>query len=225
VLLTGCASSNSESQPRVKPWLNPDLAPAITAFEAQDKLHPPEPGQVLFIGSSSIGMWRTVAEDMHPAPVLNRGFGGSTTPEILAVADRIVFPYKPSVIVYYCGDNDLGTHSTDHASAAAGFTQFADLVHKRLPDTHILYMSIKPSIDRWSNWENMQKANATVKKYCDTHSHAEYLDLAAPLLGEDGTPIRDLYLDDGLHLSPEGYNRWTTIVRPRVLAAWKKSQD
>ncbi|MFG0259146.1 MAG: hypothetical protein ACF8LK_02245, partial [Phycisphaerales bacterium JB041] len=79
----------------------------IWAFEAADRADPPEPGRVLFIGSSSFRLWKTLEADMVPVPVLNRGFGGSKTGEVLAVFDRIVVPYAPSVIVYYCGDNDL----------------------------------------------------------------------------------------------------------------------
>jgi len=99
----------SPAAPAATPWYEPEIA----AFEAADKASPPPPGQVLFIGSSSIRMWTTLATDMSPVPVLNRGFGGSKTGEVLAVFERIVLPCSPRVIVYYCGDNDLGTDNTD----------------------------------------------------------------------------------------------------------------
>lgn len=223
--LTACASRPpAPDLPTITPALRDAHTSDIEAFVASDAQSPPEKGQVLFIGSSSVRMWESLAEDMAPAPVLNRGFGGSTTPEILAVADRIVFPYEPSVIVYYCGDNDLGTDNTDAESAAAGFIQFADLVHKRLPKTQIFYMSIKPSIARWDNWQAMTRANVLVARYCGKHKHAYYMDLASPLL-KNGKPDPDVFLDDGLHLNSEGYERWTKIVKPLVHEAWGSQQQ
>jgi len=226
VLLTlslfGCASRPQVKLPTITPALNPAHAAEIEAFERADAEAMPEPGRVLFIGSSSVRMWETLAEDMAPVPVINRGFGGSTTPEVLAVVDRIVFPYKPSVIVYYCGDNDLGTDNTDAESAAAGFIQFAELVHKKLPRTQILYMSIKPSVARWNNWEAMTRANVLVARFCGKHTYAYYMDLATPLL-KDGKPDPSLFKEDGLHLNAEGYKRWTAIVQPRVLEAFRES--
>ncbi len=223
--LAGCASrTNTPDLPTVTPALGEWHEDEIEAFEQADARAMPEPGQVLFIGSSSVRMWETLAEDMAPAPVLNRGFGGSMTPEVLAVVDRIVFPYEPSVIVYYCGDNDLGTDNTDSESAAAGFIQFAELVHERLPRTKIFYMSIKPSIARWDNWEAMTRANVLVARYCGKHVHAYYMDLASPLL-KNGKPDPDVFMDDGLHLNAEGYERWTKIVKPLVLEAWGSQQQ
>ena len=220
LLLAACTARTPTVTPSIDAWHEPEIA----AFESADAEAMPEPGQVLFAGSSSIRMWGTLADDFAPLPVINRGFGGSQTREVLAVADTIVFPYQPSVIVYYCGDNDLGTENADSALAAAGFTNFADRVHERLPQTKVLYLAIKPSIARWSNWAAMHEANRLVAAYCAGHGFAEYLDVATPLLGPDGTPDPALFLGDGLHLNADGYARWTRAARPRVFAAWEGRQ-
>lgn len=219
VCLAVLASCTATPRRQVEAKLDPWHVGEIEAFEAADRASPPGPGRVLFIGSSSVRMWATLPEDMGPASVLNRGFGGSKTPEVLAVMDRIVFPYEPSAIVYYCGDNDLGETNTDSEAAAMGFIRFAERVHARSPGTPILYMSIKPSLARWRNWAAMERANAIVERYADRHDDVTYMDLATCLLGPDGEPDPGLYLDDGLHLNERGYARWTAIVRPRVLAA------
>ncbi len=200
-----------------EPWYERE----IRAFEAADKEHPPAKGIVLFTGSSSVRLWKTLAEDMAPAPVLNRGFGGSKTREVLEVMDRIVFPYEPSVIVYYCGDNDLGETNTDSQAAADGFIEFVARVHERLPKTRVLYMSIKSSVARWSNWEAMHEANEIVRKYAESHEYVGFMDIGKPLLGADGTPDPALFEGDGLHVNAKGYERWTAVVRPRVLEAWR----
>lgn len=220
LLLTACTTPQAAKAPVAQqatpqPWYENE----IRAFEAADRDNPPEPGQVLFTGSSSIRMWSTLADDMAPARVLNRGFGGSRTPEVLDVMDRIVFPYHPAAIAYYCGDNDLGDNNTDSLSAAVGFITFAERVHARQPGTPILYLSIKPSIARWKNWPAMDRANKIVANYAAHNDAVEFLDLGPCLLGPDGTPDPALFRDDGLHLNATGYARWTQIVRPRVLKA------
>src|SRR5215216_1365691 len=79
----------------------------ILAFEASDKTNPPPKNAVLFIGSSSIRMWKNVAKDFPDYRVINRGFGGSQIEDSIHYADRIVFPYVPSTIVFYAGGNDI----------------------------------------------------------------------------------------------------------------------
>lgn len=192
-----------------EPWYESE----IRAFEAADHDHPPAPGQILFTGSSSVRMWTTLARDMAPWPVLNRGFGGSKTGEVLDVIDRIVLPYQPSMIVYYCGDNDLGDTNTDSAAAAQGFITFCERVHAKQPSTQILYLSIKPSLARWMNWEAMRRANKLVADYANKTPNVSFVDVASCLLSPDGTPNHTFFASDGLHLNEAGYARWTAIVR------------
>lgn len=201
-----------------QPWYEPE----IRAFEAADRAAPPAPGQVLFIGSSSIRLWSTLAEDLHPAPVINRGFGGSKTADVLAVFDRIVPVTRPAVIVYYCGDNDLGTDNTDSAAAAEGFIEFDRRARARWPGINVFYIAIKASRARWSNWPAMARANALVRDYCERTPGAEYLDTVTPTLRPDGPPDADCFADDGLHLSPKGYAVWTSVIRGPVTRAWEE---
>lgn len=184
----------------------------------------PAPGCVLFIGSSSIRMWTTLAEDMKPAAVLNRGFGGSQTRDVLEVFDRIALPYKPSVIVYYCGDNDLGTENKDSQAAANGFIEFDKKARQTWPDVQVMYIAIKPSIARWKNWPAMEKANTLVREYCEKTPGATYLDIATPMLGETKKLDPALFKEDGLHLSDKGYAMWTVVVRPPVVGAWEAAR-
>lgn len=198
------------------PWYEPE----IVAFEARDKASPPALGQALFIGSSSIRMWTSLAEDMKPVPVLNRGFGGSKTTDMLAVFDRIVLPYKPGVIVYYCGDNDLGMDNTDAQAAADGFVAFDQRSRSEWPSVQVFYIAIKPSVQRWGNWNAMKKANAIVEAYCDRTPGATYLDVVTPALGADGKPDPTTFREDGLHLNAKGYAIWTSVIRGPVVEAW-----
>jgi len=208
------------SQPVPAPWYENE----IRAFEAADKASPPAPGQVLFIGSSSVRMWKTLSEDMKPAPVLNRGFGGSRTADVLAVFDRIVLPYKPSVIVYYCGDNDLGMDNTDSQAVADGFIEFDRRARKEWPGVKVMYIAIKPSVQRWKNWEAMKKTNELVQSYCEMTPGATYLDIATPALMPDGKPDPTTFREDGLHLNEKGYSIWAKVIAGPVVKEWEKSR-
>ncbi|KAA0215349.1 MAG: hypothetical protein DYG94_04310 [Leptolyngbya sp. PLA3] len=215
-LLCSCRSHQAAA-PAQPAWYENE----ILAFQQADAAHPPAAGQVLCIGSSSIRMWSTLAEDLAPAPVLNRGFGGSKTAELLAVFDRIVTPYNPDVIVYYCGDNDLGTDNTDSQAAADGFIDFDNRARSLWPDIDVFYIAIKPSIARWNNWPAMAKANGLVREYCRSTPGAHFLDIASPMLTAQG-PDPALFVSDGLHLNEKGYQVWTSVVREPVLEAWHR---
>lgn len=196
----------------------------IRAFERADAQHPPERGQVLFVGSSSFRLWKTLARDMSPAPVINRGFGGSATHEVLEVFDRVVAPYEPAVIVYYCGDNDLGTDGTDWERPAINFIEFYGRARAKWPRVEVFYVPIKASLQRWKNWPNMKRANAMVEAFCAASAGGHYLDTVTPTLMADGTPDPSLFESDGLHINEKGYERWTKVVRGPVIEAWEQSR-
>ncbi len=169
-------------------------------------------------------MWKSLAEDMRPVPVINRGFGGSKTAEVLEVFDRVVMPHKPSIIVYYCGDNDLGLDNTDSLSAANGFLKFCRRARANLPGVQVFYIPIKPSVQRWSNWTAMSRTNEIVREYCERTTGVTYLDTVTPMLTSDGLPDPSIFLEDGLHINAKGYSIWKNVVRQPVLDAWAKSK-
>ncbi len=202
---------------------NPDpnrFAGEIKTFVEWDSKNavPAEP--VLFVGSSSIRMWRT-HESFPELPVVNRGFGGSHVSDILHYLDRVVLPYNPKVLVFYAGDNDVAGGKSPQR-VVEDYRRFVRLVHAKLPAVRIVYVAIKPCHNRWSLWPEMDKANGLVRDFCDQDERLFFADLATPLLGDDGTPRRDLFLSDQLHLNPQGYAVWTQTLAPilsRVLAA------
>lgn len=193
----------------------PPFESEIRAYEAADAKSAPAPGGVLFVGSSSIRLWKTLAEDFPNVPILNRGFGGSTIAQSTNYADRIVLPYKPKTIVFYAGDNDLAAGTTPE-QVLANFKAFAEKVHDTLPDTRIHFISIKPSIARWKLVDKIRRANALVRDYCESSQTLGYVDVFTPMLGDDGKPRPELLGPDGLHMTRAGYEVWRDKVK-RVL--------
>ena len=203
---------------------NAPFASEINAFETADKKSPPPSGAVLFIGSSSIRFWTTLAQDFPEMPVINRGFGGSQIIDSVNYADRIVLPYKPKMIVFYAGGNDINAGKSPE-QVCTDFQAFVDKVHADLPKTRIVYISINPSVARWKQEEKVLEANRLIQKYIHDKASRSlkltYLDTHAALLSAEGQPQPEILRTDGLHLNPTGYQKWTAIVHPRILALWK----
>ncbi len=191
----------------------------IQAFEDWDRKNSFPPDAVLFVGSSSIRLWPT-RESFPDLPVINRGFGGSQISEVNYYARRIVLPYKPSVVVFYAGDNDIASGKSAR-QVFSDYKAFTELVHAELPQTRIIFVCIKPSRSRWALWPVMSEANAMVKELCGKDSRLYYFDAASPLLDSEGLPKLDFFLSDKLHLNGEGYKVWSTLLRPVIAEARK----
>ena len=73
---------------------------------------------------------------------------------------------------------------------------------------------MKPSILQWKLAGTMRQANALIRRYCGNDDRLAYIDVEGLMLGWDKTPRKDLFVKDGLHLTPKGYELWTVLVRP-----------
>jgi lysophospholipase L1-like esterase len=187
---------------------------AIQKFVDQDKVSPPPQNGIVFIGASSIVRWNL--PEYFPelgAKAINRGFGGSQSVDAVRYVDRIVVPYHPRIVVYYAGDNDVEAN-VPAPEIAHQFELFDQKVHAALPQTKIVFISIKPSIRRWRWIDTIHSANAMVKAYCAKEKHLAFMDIEQSMLGADGKPNPDLLVADGLHMTPAGYRIWTAALTP-----------
>lgn len=187
----------------------------IRSFEAADKDHSPPKNAVLFIGSSSIRLWDTLAKDFPDVPVINRGFGGSQVADSVRYADRIAIPYRPRMIVMYAGDNDIAAGKSP-GRVRDDFREFVEKVRGPLPDVPLLYIAIKPSLARWKLVDQIKEANRLISEYATETKGVEYIDVFTPMLTAEGTPRKELFRDDGLHMNRKGYELWTAILRKRI---------
>ena len=190
----------------------------IRAFEQADSLTPPPTAGVLFVGSSSIAGWKSLASDYPNHNVLNRGFGGSEISDVIHFADRIVIPYEPEVIVLYAGDNDIAGGKGAH-QVFADYRSFVDTVRAELPETRIVFIAIKPSIAREHLMDEMRTANQFIKFYARQHERLDYVDVFEPMLSSSGSPRKELFIDDGLHMNENGYALWRGLVAPYLKSA------
>jgi len=207
LLLVGFAKAEEEPSPTR--WQK-----TMDQFKKADAANMPAPGGVLFIGSSSIRLWK-LDESFPGRKYINRGFGGSHIADSTYYADDIVFPYQPTTIVMYAGGNDVA-QEIPPAQVAENFRKFAAVVHKKLPKTRIVFISIKASTSRWKIRDLIQAANKEVEEFCAKDERLIYVDAFHTMLGKDGLPQDDLLRADKLHLSDKGYKLWTSLVEPHL---------
>jgi hypothetical protein len=189
------------------------FSPEIAHFAELDAAAPPKPCGFLFIGSSSVRFWKTLDQDMAPYPVTNRGFGGSQIADVNLYFDQVVTPYHPRAIFFYAGDNDIHVGRTP-GQVVADFQAFLDRKDKTLGATKVYFISLKPSKARWAELAAQADANAEIKAIADKRADLDYVDVVPPML-ENGVP-KDIFVGDGLHMTPAGYVLWTGVVRPVV---------
>lgn len=194
--------------------LEQQLAPAIDQFAQIDAASPPRPRQVLFVGSSSIVAWKTLAQDMAPLPVINRGFGGSHVEYVTKWFDRVVTPYRPRAIVFYAGENDIAAgKSVDRV--VADFDAFMVCKSAALGQVPVYFISLKPSKLRFEQFGLQSRVNDAIRARADERADLYYVDVVGPML-ENGRP-KDIFVADDLHMTLHGYAIWTQAVRAALL--------
>lgn len=196
--------------------------PEIRAYEKADLANAPRAGGVLFVGSSSILRWRTVARDFPEYNVINRGFGGSTIADSIYFENRIVTPYAPRVIVMSSGTNDIAGGKSAEV-VARDFQRFVETVRTKLPQVRIIYLSITPAPSRWNFLDTVRRANAAIADYCRSHENLTCIDVFDAFI-DHGKPRPELFVADRLHLNDDGYAIWIAALRP-VLATMMVGRD
>jgi lysophospholipase L1-like esterase len=205
------AAAPADAQPPAPDRFEKD----IVAFEERDKASPPPRGEIVFVGSSTIRLWDTAAA-FPDLKIINRGFGGSWLAEATRYADRIIIPYEPRLVVLYAGDNDIAQAYMSE-QLAFEFQRFVRTIHAKLPRTRILYIGIKPSILRWLDDARFDKANDMIREICEKDDRLAFVDFGGLMLGWDEKPRAELFVSDGLHMTPAGYAIWNAAIRPFLL--------
>jgi lysophospholipase L1-like esterase len=199
---------------------------SVTRYQAQidahlraDSLSPPAADGILFVGSSIFRQWSALAEHMAPLPAFNRAFGGSRTAEVLHYMDRIVLPYRPRIVVYYCGSNDVnGGEAAD--SVVRRIMEFHRRLRSALPDSRMLFVSVLRAPQKRAKWPVVDSINAQVRQYIAGAQQIEFIDANPVLLDASGQIRGALYRPDSLHYTPEAYVLFTSVIKPVLQRHW-----
>jgi lysophospholipase L1-like esterase len=209
VLLAGCQTPppNSLATHNSSRWQKD-----IATFQAMDATNRPPVGCIIFVGSSSIRRWNTLAQDFPGLPVVNRGFGGSQLADSVNYAEDLITSYHPRQVVIYVGGNDISAGKAPEVV----FGDFVALVKKiraGAPKAKIAYISVAPNPSRWAQVEKVRKLNSLISAYCGRHG-CTFINVFPLMLGPDGLPKPDIFVADRLHMNPKGYAIWREAIAP-----------
>ncbi len=210
VLPVSCAPVSAyRNLPRVQAW-----EPAITQFEELDRKTTYPDDAVLFAGSSSIRLWNSLAEDMVPYPVIQRGYGGARSCDFAVYADRILHPHRPRAIVLFIANDIIGGDLDKTPDEVLHlFDYIVARIRVKLPQTPVFWIAVTPTESRWCVWPEIGEVNRKIREYCAEQDHLYYIATEEQFLNEQGQPRAELFLADRLHLNAEGYRLWTKMIR------------
>jgi lysophospholipase L1-like esterase len=196
----------------------PDPDPArfdkeIVAFDAADAKAAPEKGGIVFTGSSSIRLL-DLNKVFPGLKALNRGFGGSHISDVNHYLDRCLLRYEPSLVVFYCGGNDLWDKKSPE-QVEEDFAEFRRRLFEKVPQAKLIVMAVRPSPARESIRDKETDLNARFKKAAEADKRITYVVGSCDrFLDKTGETIRERFVADGLHMSDAGYVVWRELLTP-----------
>jgi len=196
----------------------PAFKKEIDAFLSADSLQFPAKGQILFVGSSSFTYWKDIKDYFPGYPIINRGFGGSSLPDLIRNADKIIIPYQPKQVIIYCGENDIADSLAATPKIVRDrFKQLFQIIRTALGNVPVAFISIKPSPSRWKLEKSFLKANNLIKRYLKRDSNAIYVNIHDAMLLPDGSVNPELFIKDNLHMNAKGYEIWQKKIEPILI--------
>jgi len=198
--------------PEVKAW-----EPEIVKFEQLDKTEAYPDDAILFAGSSSIRLWTTLAEDMAPYPVIQRGYGGAKFSDFAVYAGRIFKAHDCRAAVIFIA-NDITGSENDKSPEEVNklFLSVLKTFRKTNRETPFFYIAVTPTSSRWEAWPEISKANNLIRETCEKNRNTYFIETSFAFLNEDGKPDDGLFTNDRLHLNSDGYAVWSGIIRKEM---------
>lgn len=196
----------------------PPFYDEIQTFKKQDSVSSQPKNAILFVGSSSFTKWQDVQSYFPGYTIINRGFGGSSLPDVIRYAHDIILPYHPKQVIIYCGDNDLASSDTVTPQVVTDrFKKLFNIIRSNLPGTKITYVSIKPSPSRKHLMPKMKQANLMIKSFLQKQENTSFIDIYNAMLLPVGKPKPEIFLEDSLHMNEKGYAIWKKAIQPHLI--------
>ncbi|WP_294304463.1 GDSL-type esterase/lipase family protein [uncultured Chryseobacterium sp.] len=187
----------------------------IQHFKKLDQENPPAKNAILLLGSSSFTKWTDVASYFPDKTMINRGFGGSRLTDLNYYAHDLLNPYQPKQIIIYCGENDFADNAQLKADVVVDrFKTFYKKIRTQFPNIEVDYISIKYSPSRENLWPQMKEANKKIAAFMKKQPRSKFIDITKVMQDKNGNVRKDLFVEDMLHMTPEGYRLWTSVMEP-----------
>jgi len=187
----------------------------IQNFKKLDQENAPPKDAILLVGSSSFTKSTDVANYFPDKTIINRGFGGSRLTDLNYYANDLLSPYQPKQIIVYCGENDFAdNHKLKANEVVNRYKTFYKKIREKFPNIEVDYISIKYSPSRESLWPQMKEANKKIAAFMKKEPNAEFIDITKAMEDANGNVRKELFVEDMLHMTPEGYQIWTKVMNP-----------
>lgn len=208
LLLTGITGNAQETIPFAKE--------VREIVQRNDSLWNASEATIVFTGSSSIRLWKDLEQRFPKHQVLNSGFGGSQTADLLQHLEKLVLRYQPVKVFIYEGDNDIFAKKRPRKILATTLEIVRRLTSAK-PTPEIILISAKPSISRWKFRRKYKRLNKKFLKLAQQLPKVNFVDVWHPML--NGRKVRkDIFVSDGLHMNAIGYEIWYQVIKEHVEA-------
>jgi lysophospholipase L1-like esterase len=195
--------------PEVKSW-----EPEIEKFENTARTEHYADDAIIFAGSSSIKLWSTLAQDMAPFNVIQRGYGGARLSDFAVYAERIFTPLPGIALVLFIANDITGIErDISPEELKRLFINVVKTFHKSHPGAPVFWIAITPNRARWAVWPQVNEANNLIRKTCENRRNLYFIRTDYAFLNEKGEPREELFISDKLHLNSKGYEIWTGIIK------------
>jgi lysophospholipase L1-like esterase len=187
----------------------------IQNFKTLNQETPPPSNSILLVGSSSFTKWQDVSNYFPGKTIINRGFGGSRLTDLNFYSEDLLSPYQPKQIIVYCGENDFADDAELKSDVVVDrFKTFYTKIRAKFPNIQVDFISIKYSPSREKLWPQMKQANMKIAKFMKKEKNADFIDITKIMNDANGNVRKDLFVEDMLHMTPEGYQLWTKVMNP-----------
>lgn len=210
-ILIVCITTTVFSQNNYRFWED------VQTIKNFDKIYKPLPNPIVFVGSSSIRMWSEAEQLFAKYNILNRGIGGAVVNDIIYYAEPLIFDYQPRQVVIYVGENDLGDGTTPADTIFKNTKKLFNTIRTKLPNVPIVYISIKPSPGRDHAKDILKQTNVLIREYIAHENNIKYIDVYKNMINKDGSYRFELFVNDKIHMTTEGYKIWKKAIKPHLL--------
>ena len=211
IFISACTTQKTKVQLDNK-WEN-----EFAAFDKLNRTEKYSDQSILFVGSSSIKLWNTIKDEMAPYPVIQRGFGGSRTPDVVQNLDKIAYPHQFRALVIFVGNDITGSpNDLSPTETMLNFKEMVKIIRHKYKKQPVFIVEITPCQSRWKQWPQIQQTNAMLKALCQKGKNLVFIETAKSYLNDKKEPNNDLFRDDQLHLNHQGYLIWGKLIKSQI---------
>ena len=231
----------AESNPACIPTERTDWSKSYSDY-LRDKYPDKKSKEILFLGDSITQLWGFSKDNKNPGGLevwdkifmplhaANFGVSGDRNEDLLwrITEGRQLEQFNPKVVVLLIGTNNMNGPKADKPEEIAeAIKLILDTLRQKLPGAKILLLGLTPRFDNYNSPEyfklNIDAVNKRISKY-DDGKIIFYLDAAKSFTNDDGTIKKELY-NDGIHLTPNGYEVFSMVILPKIKELLSETQQ